>query len=409
VTQDSQSYQLNSDDEIQLIDLLLVLWKRKWLIIIGTLICLIAAGITAFIMPKIYEVSSSVEVGKVEDRFVEEAPVISQKIKSASLKDKIVQEVSIPLEEISAEDFFKISSEGGKESLVATTKIETDRPDQGIKILEIINQAILKDHQEKIDEAKKEILDKIILNQNKIKDTQAQIESLKKELSDKIILNQNKIKDTQAQIESLKKELSNKITINKKWIEIKEEKQKTLEKQLLDIQKEIIALQQIRERINKGEVEKVDIIGMVAYFNDFQARLNSLYYTQSQIVDQIPSQIQSYKENIAVLQAKLVSLDGLPLKIRSYEEEIATLEGKLVKLDDLPLQVQSYEEEIATLQGKLKKIRETKVIDPPHSSYYPVKPKKKIILAIAGIVGLLISIFLAFLFDYVERYRESGR
>lgn len=399
--------QLNPSDEVQLIDLLLVLWKRKWLIIVGTLICVVTAGIVAFNMPKVYETSSSMEVRQIEDRFIEEAPVISQKIKSASLKEKITQELSIPLEEISGEDFFKISFQTGKDSLVLTTKIETDKPHQGIKILEIINQSILKDHQKKIEEAKKEFLDKLTVYQSKISQTELQIESLEKELSDKIVLSQAKINQIELQIQSLEKELSDKIAINEKWIEIKGEKLKTLEKQLLDIEKEIMALQEIRARINKGGIEKVDVVGMVAYFNDFQARLNSLYFTKSQIVDQIPSQIQSYRENIVSFQARLINLDGLPLKIHSYEEEIATLQGRLEKLDGLPLQIQSYKEQIATLEGKLEKIKETRIIDPPHSSYYPVKPQKKIILALAGIAGLLIFISLAFFFDYLGRYRGS--
>ncbi|GAH73521.1 unnamed protein product, partial [marine sediment metagenome] len=170
--------QLNPDDEVQLIDLLLVLWKRKWLIIVGTLICVVTAGIVAFNIPKVYEVSSSIEVRQIEDRFLEEPPVISQKIKSASLKEKITQELSIPLEEISGEDFFKISSQTGKDSLVLTTKIETDKPNQGIKILEIVNQTILKDHQKKIEEAKEELTGKVTLNQNRIRETETQIESL---------------------------------------------------------------------------------------------------------------------------------------------------------------------------------------------------------------------------------------
>lgn len=407
--------QSNPSDEVQLIDLLLVLWKRKWLIIVGTLICVVTAGIVAFNMPKVYEVSTSMELGKIEDRFsnqfgsrfIGESPVIFQKIKSASLKEKITQELSIPLEEISEEDFLKISSESSEESLVITTKIETDKPEQGIKILEIINQSILKDHQKKIEEAKKEFLDKLTINQSKIKEIEEQIESLEKELSERITLNQAKIKQIELQIQSLEKELSDKITINERWIEIKEEKLKTLEKQLLDIEKEIVALQEIRDRINKEGIEKTDVVGMVAYFNDFQVRLNSLYYTQSQIVDQIPSQIQSYNENIVSFRARLINLDNLPLTIRSYEGEIATLQGRLEKLDGLPLQVQSYKEQIATLEGKLEKIRETKVIDPPHSSYYPVKPQKKIILAVAGIAGLLIFVFLAFFFDYLEKYRGT--
>jgi len=45
-----------NDNEVELTDYLAVLWKYKWLIVAGTVICAIAAGIVAFNMTKIYEV-----------------------------------------------------------------------------------------------------------------------------------------------------------------------------------------------------------------------------------------------------------------------------------------------------------------------------------------------------------------
>ena len=45
------------EDEINLIDYLRVLWKWKWLIIAGTLLCAMAAAVISLQMPKIYEVS----------------------------------------------------------------------------------------------------------------------------------------------------------------------------------------------------------------------------------------------------------------------------------------------------------------------------------------------------------------
>ena len=71
---ENRQKQLDSNDEIELMDLLVVLWGKKWLIIIGTLVCLIATGAVTFIMPRIYEVSSSIEVGKVDNRFIEVDP-----------------------------------------------------------------------------------------------------------------------------------------------------------------------------------------------------------------------------------------------------------------------------------------------------------------------------------------------
>ena len=46
------------EDEIELIDLLRVIWKWKYLIIGGTLVCAIAAMVISSIMPKIYRIET---------------------------------------------------------------------------------------------------------------------------------------------------------------------------------------------------------------------------------------------------------------------------------------------------------------------------------------------------------------
>jgi len=44
----------NVADEINLMDYIQVIRKRKWLIILGTFICMVVAGVVSFLMPKIY-------------------------------------------------------------------------------------------------------------------------------------------------------------------------------------------------------------------------------------------------------------------------------------------------------------------------------------------------------------------
>jgi uncharacterized protein involved in exopolysaccharide biosynthesis len=44
----------NTPDEINLMDYIQVIRKRKWLIILGTLVCMIVAAIISLLMPKIY-------------------------------------------------------------------------------------------------------------------------------------------------------------------------------------------------------------------------------------------------------------------------------------------------------------------------------------------------------------------
>ena len=52
------------EDEIELIDYLRILWKWKWLIIGGTLLCILVAGVYGFTRPvvKMYKVSTLIEI-----------------------------------------------------------------------------------------------------------------------------------------------------------------------------------------------------------------------------------------------------------------------------------------------------------------------------------------------------------
>ena len=51
------------EDEIELIDLLRVIWKWKYLIIGGTLVCALAAMIISSVMPKIYRIETIIRPG----------------------------------------------------------------------------------------------------------------------------------------------------------------------------------------------------------------------------------------------------------------------------------------------------------------------------------------------------------
>ena len=51
------------EDEIELMDYLKVLWKWKYLILLGTLACALIAGIVSFNMTKIYSVKTVLAPG----------------------------------------------------------------------------------------------------------------------------------------------------------------------------------------------------------------------------------------------------------------------------------------------------------------------------------------------------------
>ena len=56
---------LSVADQIELVDALLVLWKYKYLILAGTLFCIISVGIISSMQPKIYRVDMLILPGKI--------------------------------------------------------------------------------------------------------------------------------------------------------------------------------------------------------------------------------------------------------------------------------------------------------------------------------------------------------
>ena len=52
------------EKEKELMDYLNIIWKYKWLIIIGTVSCIVVAVIVSFIMKPVFEIDAIIQPGK---------------------------------------------------------------------------------------------------------------------------------------------------------------------------------------------------------------------------------------------------------------------------------------------------------------------------------------------------------
>jgi len=71
------------------------------------------------------------------------------------------------------------------------------------------------------------------------------------------------------------------------------------------------------------------------------------------------------------------------------------------RLSRLMTEIEKTRSEADVLQIKKESIENIRLIQEPESSIYPVKPKKKLNIALAFVVGLFVSVFLAFFIEYV--------
>ena len=83
------------EDEIELIDLLRVIWKWKYLIIIGTAVCALAAVIISFNLQPIYQVSMVLKSG-IYKVGVDGKPVFSDSVEEfkSIIEDELIYKVS---------------------------------------------------------------------------------------------------------------------------------------------------------------------------------------------------------------------------------------------------------------------------------------------------------------------------
>ncbi|MFQ6082623.1 MAG: Wzz/FepE/Etk N-terminal domain-containing protein [Candidatus Aminicenantia bacterium] len=328
-----------AEEEIELIDYFRVIWKRKWIIIIGTLLCIIVAGVVSFILKPIYEIDAIIQPGKFmvqnqagnfEEIVLEKPQQIADKVKHKSYNALIALELKIDEKEIP-----EIKAENIKNTLLTRMWIRNHDIELSKKILNLLIKFIKYDIDKKIDIEIKNIDTSIKWNE---------IEKGRRNKEITILKNKLKI------IEQRKKDIIREMESTKNRID-------ELEKEQLRVLK----------KDNRSETES---LGMLLYSNEIQQSLR--YYD--------------------ILNEKLS-------KEKIEEEDV----NSQIKKEEA--RINQIDNEIENLKERKGRIDYTKIVKEPTSSIYPVSPKKKLNVLIAGILGLMIFTILSFFLEYIEKQK----
>ena len=113
------------------------------------------------------------------------------------------------------------------------------------------------------------------------------------------------------------------------------------------------------------------------------------------------------KERNMVLKKMDSSSDKLSLLIYSniVQQNISQINHLNIRINILMSEVERIKSEPEILKIKRQSIANIKLIQPPQSSIYPIKPKKKLNVILAFVVGLFIAIFLAFFIEYIQKMK----
>ena len=162
------------EEEINLMDYIKVILKRKWLILKITVGVIIVVGILSLVMPR-YKVDTILEVGLMEEFIPEPPNQLVEKIENGNYNEAIKTKLNI-------EKLPKIKTSSPKDTRLVVISITSSNPEQAKKILEELENLILKEHQEKFNIQKKILLDSKKRIENKI----SSLENEKKILEEKV-------------------------------------------------------------------------------------------------------------------------------------------------------------------------------------------------------------------------------
>lgn len=219
-------------DEIDLLDLVSILWKRKTLILGGTFLATVAAAIISLLLPKVYEVSTIIEPGKIEmlkagdEVYIIPPETLKESILGGAYDFKIKADLNLPVD---VSPKFKVVIPKGT-SLVKIS-VETSDTRLSTDILNMLNKIIEREINSRMDVEKREIdnqikaallknqkiVEMVVLTKNHIDATASKIKALEsskaKALSTSsegamnVLLYSNEIQDQQVYLNNLQEKL----------------------------------------------------------------------------------------------------------------------------------------------------------------------------------------------------------
>ena len=422
---------IESYDEIDLMDYIAVLWRRKWLIIIPTFLLVVVAGILSFLLPEKWEVSAIIqpakflvqtEGGRFEEVLVASPVQIAGQINEEAFNQLIASELNINLNR-----FPKIEAQNLKNTNLVKISLTTPKIKEGQEILYSLFTHLKRDLDRKIDveiqnidTQKKELENKIKERNIAIQDKRNEILTMRNDIKKKQIeIQQKEIEANSLELEKnrLKKEIET--TQNK--LKISEERVKNIMEEMKEVKNRIdeISEQQKKALAQAREKGEGEAISLLLYSNEIQQNLR--YYNtldeklsnEKIVQENLKYKIKDTEELIRKIDNNIKQIklqkENIELEINNMKTEIKKLENDISKIKN---EIETLKSRITLLEDEKNRIDYARLIKDPTPSLYPVSPRKKLIVAIAGVLGLMGFTFLAFFIDYIERNRgrlKSGK
>ena len=379
-------------ENAELIDYLRVIWKWKLLILLITVVCAITSGVVSFVLPKIYQSSAILEVGRIvryrgtEDRqieTIEDIESVNEILKSDEMLNKIKEKLNLntPLEGIRARldvepILGKYIGSRLQARLIKITFGGRD-PQLTVDVLNTLSGLLIEQHVKEYQAAIESLAQEIANSQEKIKIIDVAIEAINRQ-----------IEAINRQIETINRQ----IAIMDNEIKLQNEYRKVVVQQIKVAEKAIVETRQDLSQLNLKNVSPLEVLFLRSTLRDQEGRIASFYRELKDVELSIEENRRSIEEQKALIEENRRSIEKQKALIAENQKDAQDLRDKIVYLEHM------------RAVSENTKVR-NKAVKPDT----PIRPRKKINAIIGGVVGFVAAIILAFFFEYLQTVRMRKR
>lgn len=376
------------DDEISLVDLWLVLMRRKWWIIGIAAACVAAGTAYAFTQEPEYRYTTTVELARLGDA----DPIVAPESARALLGETLVPMVRSGMRE-------------GLDPDSRPPRASVHVPEGGADLVQI-NSEGPRERQEAIQTLHAQLVEQLKENHDhrvslEREDVERRRETAHNEYEEYLDRTRIERQSLEADVEDVRREM-----------ERLAEQRKHLTAQLQRIEAE-------RERI-EGQIKEAE--GRMAMARTRQAlapdevtdeaRAMTLLMLQSQIED-ADRRIANLKERLHVKipdredELELALADNTR-EVAAQESRLAELEARLEKLEaDRQRRRARLEQQLAEIDNRLERMRTTEARVLALPSVEPVGGGKQLTMALSLVLGLMLGVFGAFFRQFLSSVRAA--
>ena len=393
------------DDEIDLMDYIKVIVRRRKIILTIFILCVTATAVISLLMPKVYQSSALI-------MFMNKSPKDSLSAQKELLKSNAVLEnivKRLKLTDSSGKPagpldiFSKLKAEKVRKGNLIRLKAQDSDPGIAQKLADTWAEEYIKYSQKLIESPNNFLIGQFENAKRNLSQAEDKIRNFKNKYS--IDLMQADLSMKKNKLNSGRKELMNlELSLKDKKDYLKELQGEIKKQDKFIILSKAITDNALWQRENSrrgGDISNKKLKG--GDINLIYQDVKTLLITAEIDFDTSITKIAYLKESIPLLEKE----------INKLEKEVNQRQSELTWLTR---QRSIYQHTYNNLLSKIENMRavKTKVIgiakevSSPARPKFPIKPKKRMMVLLSAVLGLMLGIFIAFFVEYWQRSEEKN-